>query len=235
MREIMRQLTIDVEATGVNAKEDSIVTLFVGIMEDTGEFSQKHEFLFNPGVEIPQAAIDVHGLTNEHVQENGIHPDNHVEVLKKIRSIIIDNVRDYNLPVVIYNAPYDTTIINSTLVRNGLDPIAWNDMFVIDPFVIDKAVDKYRPGARSLTNVAINYGVEVDETKTHDAAYDCYLTGKIVLALANNPMISTMSRSALQKSQAAWKIEQAASLQSYLRVKENDDSIIVDPAWPVQL
>lgn len=233
IREIMRLLTIDVEATGVNAKKDCIVTLFLGIMEANGEFSEKHEFLFNPGVEIPQEAMNVHGITNEHVQEHGIQVENHRDVFEKIRALIVDNIRDHNLPVVIYNAPYDTTIINSTLVRNGLNPIAWNDYFVIDPFVIDKAIDTYRKGARSLTSVATHYGIEVDETKTHDAAYDCYLTGRIVIELAKNPRIANMSRSTLHKNQISWKVEQSASLQAFLRQRENDETIVVDPSWPV--
>ena len=62
------------------------------------------------------------------------------------------------LPIVAYNAAYDLSVLEREAERYGLTPLPGPGP-VIDPLVIDKAVDQYRRGKRTLTAAAAHYGV----------------------------------------------------------------------------
>jgi DNA polymerase-3 subunit epsilon len=229
----MRLLVLDIEATGVDPLTDRMVTLFVGVMEDTGKFSDENNWMFNPGIEIPEAASEVHGISTETAVRDGLKPEDHARALAGIRQLIVDTVRNQNLPVVAFNAAYDLTMLNSEFKRNGVPVINWDDLFIVDPFVIDKEIDKWRKGSRTLVSVATFYKIEVDETKAHDAAYDCYLAGRLTQELSKKAQVAVMSRTELHNFQKKSKRDQAASFQSYLRKKNNDDTVVINGEWPV--
>lgn len=218
-------LTLDTETDGVDVFNDHIITAFLGRMGASGRFEQKLDWLLNPGVEIPQGAIDVHGITNEHVQANGRTDIANalVEMWNIIRSECINGGR----PLVAYNAPFDITLLIEESKRHGVAYLDMNQVNVIDPLVIDKGLDKYRKGSRKLVDVAPVYGVPV-ETNAHDAGADCLMAGRVALKQL------AKSRDTLQQLQArqvAWKLEQATSLQEYLR--RSDPKAVVEPGWPV--
>lgn len=229
----MRVFTLDTETTGPNPETDRLVTLHMGTLEDNGTFTNVHEYLLNPGIEIPEGASNVHGITTVHAQTHGIHPDDHKAVLTEITNLFNHYTVNENLPIVIYNATFDLTLLNRELTRNNLPELNLTNVLIIDPFIIDKHVDTYRKGSRTLVTVAGAYGVTVDPTKAHDASYDCYLAGQVAQKLLNHPTIKNLTPAVLMANQAAWKKTQSESLQAYLRKTKNDDTIIVNPAWPV--
>lgn len=230
----MKLLLLDCESTGPDALNDRLVTIFVGVMDHNGEWEKQTHVMFNPGIPIPDEAAGIHGITTEKAVAEGVPVEEAPEKLSAIRKAIIDSVRDENLPVGAYNGSYDFTLINRELTHYGLTPILWEDLFLIDPIIIDRHIDKYRKGKRTLTTVAGHYGVEVDESKAHDASYDCYLTGRIIQSqrFSSAPELNR-SRSELMRLQKAWRYEQSVSLESYLRRSKNDPSIVVNPSWPV--
>lgn len=220
-----RLATFDVESTGVDIETDRIVTAVVGQMDAYGEWFSKAAWLVNPGIEIPQGAIDVHGITNE-MAATGAEPR---EALAEILAKLVE----YDVPVVIYNAAYDTSILDRELRRYDMPLMKWP--MIIDPLVIDKAIDRYRKGSRKLVDVARHYGIEVDESKAHDAAYDCWLAGN--LALKMRPTLHKLAPKEglwpwLMDFQRHARDEQSASLQAYFRKK--DPEAIVDPSWPMK-
>lgn len=76
-------------------------------------------WLVNPGVEIPAEAAAVHGITTEHAREHGIDPAQMLfEVTGKVALSLGRRV-----PVVIYNAPYDLTLLEAENVRHGIDTL----------------------------------------------------------------------------------------------------------------
>lgn len=210
----------DTETTGVNVEEDRIVTAFFGMMDDEGNFTKGGSWLINPGVEIPAEASAVHGITTERAQAEGMNPlDAITDIIHVIGTLLGD------LPLVIYNAPFDLTILDRESRRHLGRPLDVPKL-VIDPLVIDKATDKYRKGSRKLTAVAPVYGVPVEED-AHDAQADCKMAGRIALK-----MLESNSAEYYHGLSAEWKAEQAASLQTYLR--KSDPSAIVDPSWPIK-
>lgn len=227
-------LTMDTETTGVDVYNDRIVTCFVGLMDTkTGEFTQKIDWLLNPGVEIPDGAAEVHGITTEHAQRFG-----RTDIAAVLAQIvyIVGIEASKGTPLVIYNAPFDLTLLHSECVRHGVPPLDTTALDVIDPLVIDKGVDKYRKGSRKLVDAAPIYGVPVEEN-AHDAGADCLMTGRIVVSMMKSSKFTHLFSSAagLRMKQIGWKHEQATSLQHYFRTKANprQPDAIVNTGWPV--
>lgn len=214
-------VALDLETTGIDVFNDRVVTAFVGLWDtDEGRFTQHLEFLVNPGIEIPQGAIDVHGVTNE-MAAAGMNP---VEFLELFHYVLHDWAE---YPIVVMNANYDLSLLNAELERYGHAPFDWTKRKIIDPLVIDRGNDRYRKGSRKLVNLAEHYGVEVDESKAHDAAYDCYL--------AVNVAVEQIKRygESNNEQQAEWFEAWRSNFESYLR-RTNPDAT-VEAGWPTRL
>ena len=89
-------------------------------------------------------------------------------------------------PVVAYNASYDFTLLENELARHGLPTMAQRlggrVYPVIDPYFLDRHVDRYRRGKRTLAHIAAHYGVPADET-FHDAEGDVRMTLRVLDAI----------------------------------------------------
>lgn len=229
-------LCFDLETTGIDVYGDRIVQAFLGLMDSSGNFypGKTREWIINPGVPVPAEAAAVHGFSTERLQAEGL--TDVAGALFQIGSFIDQLCVAGDIPLVIYNAPFDTTFLNAELLRHGIAPIDFALVDVVDPLVIDKGIDKYRKGSRKLVDTAARYGVPVDLTKAHDAGYDCLLTGRVATLLLQR--LSHYSRERLRAAQIDWKAEQSASLQAYFRSPKakdkQDPAAIVNGEWPVQ-
>jgi DNA polymerase III epsilon subunit-like protein len=61
----------DLETTGLDVTQSRIVTAFVGVLDATGAVIESHEWVADPGIEIPEAAARVHGYTTERARAEG--------------------------------------------------------------------------------------------------------------------------------------------------------------------
>ena len=77
------------------------------------------------------------------------------------------------LAVCAFNAAYDFSLLDAECRRYGLDTIDARP--VIDPMVIDRRVDRFRRGKRTLTVATEVYGVELLDA--HDASADAIAAG----------------------------------------------------------
>ena len=64
----------DLETTGLDVKTARIVTACVAVINQNGQTETVSEWLVNPGVEIPEAASRVHGVTTEVAIRDGAEP-----------------------------------------------------------------------------------------------------------------------------------------------------------------
>lgn len=228
-----RIAVFDVETTGVNPIEDRIVSAFFGILRD-GEWEYQRSWLVDPGIPIPAGAAEVHGISTERAREYGLPPD---VAIGQILQSIEDACEDENIPLVAYNAPFDLTMLTAEAERYGFYPLELDRYQVIDPLVLDKGIDKYRRGSRKLVDTARHYGIEVDESKAHDAAYDCYLAGMVASKVLAEPELANLPYWRIAERQTAWKRSQAQSLQQYFRSNKNpkgpDPTAVVDGGFPL--
>jgi DNA polymerase-3 subunit epsilon len=214
----------DLETTGVDVETCRIVTAHVGVINAAGEPLETHSWLADPGVEIPEGASAVHGITTEYAQANGRPAAGVVaEVVDALRELL-----GRGIPVTIYNAPYDLTLLNREALRHGITPLQ-TPRPIIDPLVIDKFVDRYRKGKRTLTAAAEQYGVDL--TSAHNAAADAVAAGRVAQALlAKYPAQLAIGLNDLHDLQTTWAAEQSASFQEYMR--RSNPSFTTSTLWP---
>lgn len=242
-------LVFDLETSGVDPFEDRAVSAFVGLMDTDGGIIQAKDYVFNPGIEIPQGAIDVHGITNEFVREHGSDPK---VVIADILSIIQLECVNEGRPLIGTNISYDLTMLLAE-ARRHLSPESAQaaeglirSINVIDTYVLDKHLDPYRRGSRKLIDTAAHYGVVLTEEEAHGAQADAIAAGRItVRIMARYPQVSVIGNpprinaSLLHEAQIGWKAEQAASFQDWLRTKapaeKRDAEAHIDGSWPIQL
>ena len=224
MSRIDKIVVFDVESTGVDVFEDRIVTAFIGVMLPDGTFEDKWSYLINPGIDIPEGASDIHGITTEKAQAEGIDAkDGIFSILQRL-----DILDRQNLLLVAYNASYDLSTLKAEAERYGFRP--YEPKFVVDPFVIDKQIDKYRRGKRTLTVTAAHYGIDIENA--HNAEDDCIAAGKLAFALINVHLPAVYNRTTLHQAQIGWAKEQAAGLEKHFR--KTDDSVRIDGTWPIR-
>lgn len=215
----------DLETTGVDTDTARIVSASVAVLDDCGVVVERKDWLLDPGIEIPDGATAVHGITTARARRYG-RPAGEVvaEILSAIRS-----VERRGLPLVIYNAPYDLTLLAREAARHGLDPLDGSG-HVIDPLVLDKALDRFRKGKRTLEVTAGIYGVEL--VGAHDAGADAIAAGRLAQAMASRyPVELGVELERLHAMQVAWCREQAASFEEYMRRTKNPE-FTTSGLWP---
>lgn len=217
----------DLETTGIDVTSDRIVTAHVGVLDAEGHQIVARTWLADPGVDIPEGATAVHGVTTARARAEG-RPAREVvaQVLIALRSLL-----DQGIPVVAYNASYDFSLLAHEAVRHGLAPLS-DPAPIIDPFVIDKAVDRYRRGKRTLGLVAAHYAVALDGA--HEAAADAIAAGRVAQAIARQfSLPDTLDD--LHTRQIGWARAQAESLTEYfISIGRLDPEEAVDGTWPVR-
>jgi DNA polymerase-3 subunit epsilon len=241
-------LAFDCETTGVDVESDRIVTAAVVTIEP-GQGPQIRNTVINPGVDIPAAAVEVHGWTTERVQAEGKPPDGELEwIASALAAAILDGT-----PLVVANAPYDLTLLDRELRRYNL-PTLTDRLYgnvrgpVIDPMVIDKALDRYRPGKRKLVDLCATYGARIEDA--HDCTADALAAARVAFRLGqrgqralDDPIgladvyadrrfperivrsfqeFGKLTPAEVHAAQVGWYREQAEGLAQYFRRQAND-------------
>ena len=214
----------DLETTGIDVETSRIVSATVAVIDADGVVRERTDWLADPGVEIPSQASAVHGITTERARAEGrMAAEVVAEIVASLRSLL-----ERGVAVTVYNAPYDLTLLNREARRHGIAPLD-SPAPIIDPLVIDKAVDRYRKGKRTLEFAAQFYGVELLDA--HDAGADAIAAGRVAQAIARRyPEKLGADVSELHGLQIGWCAEQAASFQEYMRRSRPD--FTTSGAWP---
>lgn len=222
-------LAIDIETTGLDWRNDRIVEVAAVWIESGGRSAVHpvHEII-NPGIEIPIAASDIHGITTERARIEGSAPD---RALGKVADLFHAAVR-HDFLVVAYNAKFDIPFLLTEFARHGC-PL-FGLPLVFDPLVVDKAVDRYRRGSRKLIDVARHYGVELAEEDAHGALADATAAGLVAheMILRGCDDIDLESNLALHLKQAEWAEQQRQSFVDYRR-QQGDRGFDIPAGWPI--
>jgi len=219
-----RVAAFDLETTGLDLATARIVTACVAVLDSAGEVEVLHEFLVNPGIDIPQSASDVHGVTTEMASLNGMAPEIAIAQITAILSEL-----QAAMPLVAFNAPYDFTILVNEAKRYQIEPL--QPLSVIDPLVLDRRVDKYRKGKRNLVVMSEHYGVEL--TDAHNSTADAVAAGRLAQQLAKKYPELDLPIADLHAAQAKWSDEQAESFAEFMR-KQNRPDFRAELGWPVR-
>ena len=208
-------LGFDTETTGVNPFHDRIVSAALVGRGPGG--TQQRTWLIDPGVDIPEGAAAIHGITTEHAREFGAPP---AQALAEISAELVAAFR-FGVPVVAFNASFDLTIIARELERHSLPTIGERLGAplapVLDPLVMDRGVDKYRKGKRKLVDLCSHYGVE-ESGNLHTADVDVAATLDVLAAQAErHPELRVQSLAELHAWQDASHREWAEHFNEWRR------------------
>ncbi len=169
----MRQIVLDTETTGLEPHlGHKIIEIgCVELMDRALTGNQFHQYL-QPDREIDAAAIDVHGITNEFLQDKPRFTD--------IAQDFIDYVSGAEL--IIHNAPFDVGFIDHELSQLDGNWGKLTDYCTIcDSLVLAK---KMHPGQRnSLDALCKRYEIDNSHRELHGALLDAEILSDVYLAL----------------------------------------------------
>lgn len=225
-----RLAAFDIETTGTDPESDRIVTAAISLVGG-GLESAHRSWLLDPGIEIPEGAVSVHGVSTERARREGSEPGPAVE---EMAALLAEQLLA-GTPIVAFNARFDLTILDREARRHGIEPLVDrvggpDGLLVIDPYVLDKQVDRFRKGRRTLDAVCSHYSVTLDAA--HDANADALAAARVAYRLGSRiAEVADLDLPQLHESQVQWAAEQAASLQEWFAGQGREER--VEGAWPV--
>lgn len=169
----IRQVVLDTETTGLSPRDGHRI-IEIGCVELINRRLTKNTFhvYLNPDRDIDAEAIEVHGITNEFLQD------------KPRFNNIVDDYLDFTkgAELIIHNAPFDVGFLNHELaLLNANKPSVEEHSTIFDtlPF----ARKKY-PGARaSLDALCKRFGIDNSHRELHGALLDAEILADVYLAM----------------------------------------------------
>lgn len=189
-----------------------------------------YQWTLKPERPIPPGATAIHHITTGQAEFVG------VERRAAIGEIVVRlyEALRHGVPVVAFNATYDLTLIDREARRVGVTPLierlGGTLAPILDPYVIDGAVDRYRPGKRNLGATCELYGVRLQ--RAHDATADALGAAHLMYMIAKRyPWIGDTDLGELHEMQIAWRASQCASMAAHKARHGRAEGI--DPSWPM--
>ena len=220
---------LDLETTGVDPTTARIVELALTVDDGRGSVEDLYAGLVDPGaeVEIPPGASAVHGITRERLAAEAAPPS--TEVLPVVHRHL-ETIASSGWPLVIYNATYDWPLLAAELAR--LQPaLELPECVLLDPLVLDRHVDRYRRGKRTLETACEVYGVVLDAAHSAraDAVASCAVARRLVTAYPQQLALAELSELTELQVQAhgVWR----DSFNAYLQ-RIGADREPVTETWP---
>lgn len=219
-------LAIDTETTGINPFEDRIVQVAVVEVLPDGSTRDPWSSIVDPGVEIPDGAAGVHGITTTMARASGILPGDAL-------GIVADRIHRHGAyrAVVMFNARFDWPILLCEAERHGVDfpciaPI-------LDPYLVDRMVERFRPGKRRLVDVSRHYDVPLDEADAHGALADAIAAGRVMRQIIDRyPAVADHTLAGVYVRQVKGAEEDRQRFVDWKR--RNSDPTFDSPAgWPI--
>ncbi len=167
-----RQIVLDTETTGLNARlGDRIIE--IGCIEIVNRrVTERHYHTYvNPGRDIEEGAVKVHGLTQEFLSDK----PRFVEIAREF----LEYVRGGEL--IIHNAGFDVEFLDVELGLGELGKLADHVAGVVDTLAMAREL---HPGKKnSLDALCERYGVDNRHRTLHGALLDARLLAEVYLAM----------------------------------------------------
>lgn len=166
----MREIVLDTETTGFDPETgDRLVE--IGAVELRGHVptgNTYHQYI-NPERDVPQEAVEVHGLTYDFLRD------------KPVFSKVVDDFLSFigDAKLVIHNAAFDMKFLNAELKWLGRPGLPWDR--AIDTLEI--ARKKFPGSPASLDALCRRYGIDNSARTLHGALLDSEILAEVYLEL----------------------------------------------------
>lgn len=168
----MRQIILDTETTGLNARTgDRIIEIGCVELVNRRLTGNNLHFYVNPERDSDPGALAVHGLTTEFLSDK--------PKFAEIANEILDFVADAD--IIIHNAPFDIGFLDAELALLGKPSFRDHCGEIIDTLVQAKQIF---PGKRnSLDALCERFGISNAHRTLHGALLDSELLAEVYLAM----------------------------------------------------
>ena len=166
----MRKLLLDTETSGLSPEKDRIIELACVEMIDDLPTGDKYHRYYNPGdIIISNEAEQIHGLNNKFLEK--------FPTFEKSAHEFLDFIQDSQL--IIHNASFDLSMINSSLKRIGKEIIP--SKRTVCTLEMSK---KMFPGSKNNLNALCRrFNISLENREKHGALTDCYLLLDVYIEL----------------------------------------------------
>ena len=167
----MREICLDTETTGLKPEEGHRI-IEIGAVEllDKAPTGREFHVYINPQRDVPQEAVNVHGLTAEFLADKPLFAD--------VAQDFLDFIGDATL--VIHNAEFDRRFLNHELGLLNLPRIPRERC--VDTLAIARA--KFPGAPASLDALCKRFGVDNSHRDLHGALLDARILAEVYLELA---------------------------------------------------
>jgi DNA polymerase-3 subunit epsilon len=168
----MRQIFLDTETTGLESKLGHRIVEVAAVEMLNRRLTGKrfHNYL-NPEREVEAGALQVHGLTNDFLQDKPLFLDITRELLE-----FIDGAE-----LIMHNAPFDVGFLNNELGLAKLQPLENYCHSITDTL---KMAKELHPGKRNNLNALCErYQINNSKRVLHGALLDAELLAEVYLAI----------------------------------------------------
>lgn len=165
-----RAVLFDTETTGLEPLAGDRVVEFAAIeLENDLPTERRFHRLINPGRDIPEEVVRIHGITDAHVRD----APRFEAVVDDILAFLGDGM------LIAHNAPFDFGFMNAELARlkrPGLERAR-----MVDTLALAKA--RFPGMPNSLDALCRRFGIDLSERTSHNALLDCRLLAEVYVEL----------------------------------------------------
>ncbi len=190
----MRQIVLDTETTGLEpAKGHRIIEIGCVELENRKLTGRHYHQYIQPERHVEEQAIEVHGITNEFLQDKPLFID------------IMDEFMDFvsGAELIIHNAPFDIGFINNELAVYGkqkYQPVT-EYCSVIDTLVM--ARQKHPGQKNNLDALCKRYGVDNSQRDLHGALLDSEILADVYLMMTGGQRTLSLSSDEIDEDSTA--------------------------------
>ena len=168
----MRQIVLDTETTGLNARlGDRVIEIGCVEMESRRLTGNRFHRYVNPEREIEEGAMQVHGISSEFLQDKPRFAEIAADFLEYVAGA----------ELVIHNAAFDVEFLNAELGLLGLPPLDNHVAGIVDTL---RTARELHPGKKnSLDALCERYAIDNSSRTLHGALLDAELLAEVYLAM----------------------------------------------------
>ncbi len=169
----MRQIVLDTETTGLEPSQGHRI-IEIGCVEISNRRTTQNRFhqYINPQREIDEGAVEVHGITNEFLDDKPLFSDIAQDFLAFVNGA----------ELIIHNAPFDVGFINHELKRLGASVQRIEDCCsILDTLSMARQL---HPGQKNnLDALCKRYEIDNSSRTLHGALLDAEILADVYLAM----------------------------------------------------